>query len=116
MSIEQCNSSLSLQDELLEIENYIKSLEINDNSNEEMNKTIKLGVSLGLAYDFHGYGYRGTIFSDKQIKKEDYDDFQNYINRCQKKDQDKYKKWKEDIINSGVEYSKDELKYYKLPS
>ena len=54
------------------------------------------------------------MFSDKQIKKEEYDDFQNYINRCQKQEQDKYKKWKEDIINSGNEYSKDELKYIKL--
>ena len=27
---------------------------------------------------------------------------------------DKYTKWKEDIISSGVEYSKDELKYIKM--
>ena len=104
----------SVEDEILEIEKYIKTLEINDDTNKEINEFIKVGVSLGLAYDFFGYGYRGTMFSDKQIKKEEYDDFQNYINRCQKQEQDKYKKWKEDIINSGNEYSKDELKYYKL--
>ena len=104
---------MSIEDELLEIEKYIETLEINDDTNKEMNESIKLGVSLGLAYDFFGYGYRGTMFSNKQIKKDEYDDFQKYINRCQKEEHDKYIKWKEDIINSGVEYSKDELKYNK---
>ena len=104
----------SVEDEILEIEKYIKTLEINDDTNKEINEFVKVGVSLGLAYDFFSDGYRGTMFSDKQIKKEEYDDFQNYINRCQKKEQDKYQKWKEDIINSGNEYSKDELKYNKL--
>ena len=104
----------SVEDEILEIEKYIKTLEINDHTHDEINESIKLGVSLGLAYDFFGYGYRGTMFSNKEIKKEEYDDFQKYINRCQKQEQDKYNKWKEDIINSGNEYSKDELKYIKL--
>jgi len=104
----------SVEDEILEIEKYIKTLEINDHTHDEINELIKLGVSMGLAYDFFGYGYRGTMFSNNIIKKEEYDDFQNYINRCQKQEQDKYIKWKEDIINSGVEYSKDELKYNKI--
>ena len=104
----------SVDDEILEIEKYIKTLEINDDTNKEINEFIKVGVSLGLAYDFYGNGYRATMFSDKQIKKEEYDDFQKYINRCHKEEQDKYHKWKEDIINSGVEYSKDELKYNKI--
>ena len=104
----------SIEDEILEIEKYIKTLEINDDTNKEINEFVKVGVSLGLAYDFFSNGYRGTMFSNKQIKKEEYNDFQNYINRCQKQEQDKYKKWKEDIINSGNEYSKDELKYFKL--
>ena len=104
----------SIEDEILEIEKYIKTLEINDDTNKEINEFVKVGVSLGLAYDFFSNGYRGTMFSNKQIKKEEYNDFQNYINICQKQEQDKYKKWKEDIINSGNEYSKDELKYNKL--
>jgi phenylalanyl-tRNA synthetase alpha subunit len=104
----------SLDDEIFEIEQYIKSLEINDDTNKEINEMINDGMSKGLIYDFFKSNYRGTIFSNKVIKKEEYDDFQNYINRCQKKDQDKYKKWKQEIINSGIEYSKDELKYNKL--
>jgi hypothetical protein len=108
------SDSWSLRDELLEIENYIKSLEINDNSNKKMEDLIKDGVSKGLVCDFSKDEYRGTMFSTKIIKQEEYNDFQNYINRCRKKQYDEYKKWKNDIINSGVEYSKDELKYNKI--
>ena len=105
---------MSIEDELLEIEKYIKTLEINDDTNKEMEDRIKDGVSKGLIYDFAKDEYRGTMFSNKIIKQEEYNDFQNYINRCRKKQYDDYKKWKEDIINSGVEYSKDELRYNKI--
>lgn len=105
---------MSIEDELLEIEKYIKTLEINDDTNKEIEDRIKDGVSKGLIYDFTKDEYRGTMFSNKIIKQEEYNDFQNYINRCRKKQYDDYKKWKEDIINSGVEYSKDELKYNKI--
>ena len=54
--------------------------------------------------------YRSTMYSSKIIQQEEYDYFQQYVKRCQKEEQDKYLKWKEDLINSGVEYSKDELK------
>ena len=105
---------MSIEDELLEIENYIKSLEINDETNKEINKMIEDGMSKGLIYYFISTHYRGTMFSSKVIKKEEYDEFQKYINRCEEEQNQAHKKWVEDIINSGVEYSKDELKYHKI--
>ena len=105
---------MSIEDELLEIENYIKTLEINDDTNKEVNKMIEDGMSKGLIYDFIRTHYRGTIFSSKVIKQKDYDDFQSYIDRCEKEQNEKFMTWKEDIINSGVEFSKDELKYNKI--
>ena len=105
---------MSIDDELLEIENYIKTLELNDETNKEVNKMIEDGMTKGLIYDFIRNHYRGTIFSSKVIKKEDYDEFQKYINRCEEEQNQAHKKFVEDIINSGVEYSKDELKYIKI--
>ena len=107
---------MSIEDEINEIENYIKTLEMNDDTNEEINKMIKDGMTKGLIYDFinEKQQYRGTMFSTKIIKQEEYDDFQKYINRCKSEDLAKHKQWVEDIINSGVEYSKDELKYNKI--
>ena len=105
---------MSIENELLEIENYIKTLELNDETNKEINKMIEDGMSKGLIYDFIRTHYRGTIFSSKVIKKEEYDEFQNYINRCEEEQNQAHNKFVEDIINSGVEYSKDELKYNKL--
>jgi hypothetical protein len=104
-----------IEREILEIENRIKSLEMNDNVYKKHDDYIKDGMSKGLLYDFFhpNCNYRGTMISDKIIKKEDYDDFQKYIDRCEKEEYDKYKQWCNDIINSGVEYSKDELKYRK---
>lgn len=104
----------SLEDEILEIENYIKTLQINDDTNKEINRMIRDGMSKGLIYDFFKDNYRGTMFSTKIIKKEEYDDFQNYINRCEKEEFNKHELWKEEVINSGLDYSKDELKYIKL--
>lgn len=104
----------SVEDEILEIEKYIETLGSNDDSNKEINDLIELGVSKGLVCDFFGNGYRGTMFSQKVINQEEYDDFQKYINRCEKEEYERYKKWRDDIINSGAEYSKDELKYNKL--
>ena len=104
----------SLEDEILEIENYIKTLEINDNTNKEVEDMIKDGMSKGLIYDFFKNNYRGTMLSTQVIKKEEYDEFQKYINRCEEKERNEFKKWREDIIASGVEFSKDELKYNKL--
>jgi hypothetical protein len=104
----------SVEDEILEIEKYIKTLDSNDDTHKEINDLIELGVSKGLVHDFFGNGYRGTMFSQKVIKQEDRNDFQKYINRCQKEEKERYIKWRDDIINSGEEYSKDEIKYYKL--
>ena len=107
---------MSIEDEILEIEKYIKSLEINDSDLLKINEMIKEGTEKGLIYDFmnHKRQYRGTIYSSKIIKQEDYNEFQKYINRCQDEQQQIYKKWQQDIIDSGEEYSKDELKYIKL--
>ena len=105
---------MNIEDELLEIEKYIKTLEINDETNKEINKMIEDGMSKGLIYDFIRTHYRGTIFSSKVIKQKDYDNFQNYINRCEEEQNEKHKKFIENIINSGMEYSKDELKYNKI--
>jgi hypothetical protein len=104
----------SLDDEILEIENYIKTLEINDETNKEINKMIDDGMSKGLIYDFIKTNYRGTMFSSKVIKKEEYDDFQKYINRCEEEAHQDFLKWRNNIIDSGIEYSKDELKYNKI--
>ena len=105
---------MSVENELLEIENYIKTLELNDDTNKEINKMLEDGMSKGLIYDFLKTHYRGTMFSSKVIKKEEYDEFQKYIDRCEEEQNQAHKKWVEDIINSGIEYSKDELKYNKL--
>ena len=103
----------NIEEEILEIEKYIKTLEMNDGTHKEINETIKDGMSKGLIYDFHSTHYRGTMFSTNIIKYEEYADFQKYINRCEEEEQAKHTKWKEDIINSGIEISKDELKYIK---
>ncbi len=107
---------MSIEDELNEIEKYIKTLELNDDTHNEINKMIKDGMSKGLIYDFinEKQQYRGTMFSTKIIKQEEFNDFQKYLNRCKTEEQNTYKKWKQDIIDSGVEFSKDELKYHKL--
>jgi transcription initiation factor TFIIIB Brf1 subunit/transcription initiation factor TFIIB len=42
----------SLEDEILEIEKYISTLELNDDTHKEINDLIKLGASKGLIYDF----------------------------------------------------------------
>ena len=107
---------MSIEDELNEFEKYIKTLELNDDTNNEIDKMIKDGMSKGLIYDFinEKQQYRWTMFSTKIIKQEEFNDFQKYINRCQKEEQSKYQKWKQEIIDSGVEFSKDELKYHKL--
>ena len=106
---------MSVEDEINEIEKYIQSLEMNDNYNNAVSEMIKDGESKGLIYDFLNVNkqYRGTIYSSKIIKRDDYNEFQKYINRCEELEYNKYVKWKEDIISSGIEYSKDELKYYK---
>ena len=104
----------SVEEEIIEIEKYIKSLEINDDTNKEINATIQEGMEKGLIYDFFNANYRATMFSSHIIKKEEFDDFQNYINRCEKEEFEKFEKWKEDIISSGNEYSIDEFKYNKL--
>jgi len=105
---------MSIEDELIEIENYIKTLEINDNTHNETNEMIKDGMSKGLIYDFNSTHYRGTMFSTNTIKYEEYREFQEYIDRCEKEQNQAHKKFVEDIINSGDEYSKDELKYIKI--
>ena len=104
----------SVEEEILEIEKYIQTLEVNDDTHKEVNEMIKDGMSKGLIYDFRSNRYRGTMFSTDVIKKEAYEDFQDYINRCEKKEYQQFQKWREDIINSNVEYSKDELKYNKI--
>lgn len=107
---------MSIEDEINEIEMYIQKLEMNDKTILESESIIADGVSKGLIYDFFNpkKKYRSTMYSSKIIQQEEYDYFQQYVKRCQKEEQDKYLKWKEDLINSGVEYSKDELKYFKV--
>ena len=106
----------SIEDEILELENYIRTLSSNDDSHKEINEVIKDGMSKGLIYDFFNprRGYRGTIFSTQTVKKDEYDEFQNYINKCELEEYNKYLKLKEEIISSGIEFSKDELKYNKM--
>ena len=107
---------MSIEDEINEIENYIKTLELNDKELLKINETIKEGMEKGLIYDFidSDKHYRGTMYSSQIIKQEQYNEFQKYINKCQDEEYQKYKKWKQGIIDSGVEFSKDELKYNKL--
>jgi hypothetical protein len=107
---------MSIEDEINEIENYIKSLEVNDKELIKINEMIKDGMEKGLIYDFINSNkyYRGTMYSNKVIKQEEYNEFQKYINKCEEQEYQKYKKWKQDIIDSGIEFSKDELKYIKL--
>ena len=99
---------MSIEDEINEIENYIKKLEMNDESIIEAESIITDGVSKGLIYDFFNpvKKYRSTMYSSKIIQQEEYNYFQQYVKRCQKEEQDKYLKLKKEIINSGVEYSK----------
>ncbi len=107
---------MSIEDEINEIENYIKTLEMNDSDLLKINEMIKEGTEKGLIYDFMNTNkqYRGTMYSSKIVKQEEYEDFQKYINKCEREENDKYLKWKEDIIKSGIEFSKDELKYNKM--
>jgi hypothetical protein len=106
----------SIEEEILEIENHIRTLESNDDSHKEVNNVINDGMTKGLIYDFFNpqCQYRATIFSTDIIKFEEYENFQKYINKCEKEEYDKYLKWKDDIIKSGIEFSKDELKYNKM--
>ena len=106
----------SIEEEILEIEKHIRTLESNDDSHKEINNVINEGMTKGLIYDFFNpqCQYRGTIFSANLIKEKEYEDFQKYINKCEREEYDKYLKWKEDIIKSGIEFSKDELKYNKM--
>lgn len=107
---------MSIEDEIIEIENHIRTLESNDDSHKEINNTIKDGMTKGLIYDFYNpqAQYRATMFSTNIIKIEEYESFQKYINKCEKEEYDKYLKWKNEIIDSGIEFSKDELKYNKM--
>ena len=107
---------MSIEDELNEIEKHIRTLESNDDSHKEVNNVINDGMSKGLIYDFFNpqCQYRGTMFSVNLIKQNEYEDFQKYINKCEREEYDKYLKWKEEIIKSGIEFSKDELKYNKM--
>jgi cell fate (sporulation/competence/biofilm development) regulator YlbF (YheA/YmcA/DUF963 family) len=107
---------MSIDDEIIELENQIRTLETNDDSHKEINNVIKDGMTKGLIYDFYNpqNQYRATMFSTDIIKIEEYENFQKYINKCEKEEYDKYLKWKQDIIDSGIEFSKDELKYNKM--
>jgi hypothetical protein len=105
---------MSIEDELNEIEKYIKTLELNDDTHKEINDMIKDGMSKGLIYDFIQDNYRATLFSSKVINQEQYNDFQKYINRCEQEKQNEYIKLRDELINSGIEFYKDELKYNKM--
>ena len=106
----------SIDEEILEIEKYINTLQMNDDTNKEINKMIKDGMEKGLIFDFinSNKAYRGTMVSQKVIKQEEYNEFQKYINRCEEEEHNKFIKWRNVLIDSGVEYSKDELKYNKI--
>ncbi len=58
----------SIEEEILEIEKHIRTLESNDDSHKEINNVINDGMSKGLKYDFFN-PYRGTIFSANLILK-----------------------------------------------
>ena len=62
---------MNIEDEINEIEKYIKTLETNDDTLKEINKMIHDGMSKGLIYDFINTQsqYRGTMFSSQVIKK-----------------------------------------------
>ena len=47
----------SVEEELLEIEKYIQTLEVNDDTHKEVNEMIKDGMSKGLIYDFRSKNY-----------------------------------------------------------
>jgi len=106
----------SIDDEILDIEKFIKTLELNDETYKVQNAIIKDGMEKGLIFDFINShkAYRGTMVSQKVIKQEEYNDFQKYIDLYEEKEYNKFKKWRQDIIDSGIEFSKDELKYVKL--
>ena len=79
---------------------------------------MKIGVG-GCSHSSSDYGqpwheFMGREYSSEIVKQEEYDEFQKYINKCEKEEHDKYLKWKEDIIKSGIDFSKDELKYNKM--
>jgi hypothetical protein len=105
---------MSIEDEINEIESYIRTLDTNDNINKIDAEMIKEGTEKGLIFDFCNDKYRGTIFSTKVIKQEEYNEFQKYIDKCEKEQYENYLKWKQGIIDSGVDFSKDELKYHKM--
>ena len=71
----------TLEDEILEIEKYIETLNVNDGSSKEMEEYIKLGVDKGLIFDTKQINYRATMISIDGIKKEERDYFIEYINR-----------------------------------
>ncbi len=78
---------MGIEDEIIEIENYIKTLEINDETNKEVNKMIADGMSKGLIFDFIRSNYRGTMFSSKVIKqnKKSIMNFKNILISAKKK-------------------------------
>ena len=49
------------------------------------------------------------MFSTKIIKQDEFNDFQKYINRCKTEEQNTYKSWNQDIIDSGIKFSKDDV-------
>ena len=107
---------MSVEDEIIELEKQIRLLESNDDTHKEINNVISDGRTKGLIYDFYNpqSQYRATMFSTDIIKFEEYENFQKYINKCEKEEYEKYLKWKQEIIDSGIEFSKDELKYNKM--
>ncbi len=107
---------MSVEDEIIELEKQIRLLESNDDTHKEINNVISDGMTKGLIYDFYNpqSQYRATMFSTDIIKFEEYENFQKYINKCEKEEYEKYLKWKQEIIDSGIEFSKDELKYNKM--
>ena len=68
---------MSIENEIDEIEKYIKTLEMNDSDLLKINETIKEGTEKGLIYDFINTNkqYRGTIYSSKIVKQDEYDEF-----------------------------------------
>lgn len=105
-----------IEKEILEIENYIKTLEMNDSDVKNFNNHIKDGMEKGLIYNFTipKHDCAGTMYSNKVIEKEQYEDFNKYILKCEQETYNDYNKWINNIIESNPEYSKDELKYSRL--
>ncbi len=60
---------MSIDEEINDIEKYIKTLEMNDDYNNAVSEMIKDGESKGLIYDFLNVNkqYRGAIYSSKII-------------------------------------------------